>query len=355
METETLQVHQTKKKKKIVMLPAIRKFIYQPNRVTNAFYDYSLVQERLFNAVMFYLQDAITVSRKGEDYTQLSLFQEYKETSYIKIRIPLKEIAIPQNYEHVKKSVKQLASIVVEIPYLDKETKEKRIRYAGLFNADVPDEKTRSSYIDIEIDKRVAKMLIEIDQNQFQQPINYTRFIYQIAQNATNKYTSRIYKLICSWRKKGGFTISLDEFREQLGIELKYKYFNDIKKHILKPVQDELFEKADCWFNINSEDFITKQGNTVTHLNFKVITPELIEEDSKRRDYALNLLRTHFKFQDTHIDKIKVIFNNASMADILFKITQLREYYMENVSKINDITGYVITALLNKFGNPETK
>jgi len=342
----------TKKQEKILMLPAFKDYIYQPNRVTNAIYEYSLTQEKVFNAVMYYLQDAIKISRKGEDYTQLALFKDFNDSPFIKFTIPLKELSIPQNYEHVKKAVKKLASIVIEFPYRDEVTKEKYIRYQGLLNANVPVVNNRSSYIQVEIDKRIAKILIDIEQNQFGQPINYTRFLYSIAQSAKNKYTSRIYKLICSWRKKGGFVISLDSFREQMGIDLKYKYYNDIKKHILVPVQEELFEKADCWFNCNSEDFITKQGNTVTHLNFKVITPELIKEDSEKKDYVFYLLRTHFKFEDKHIEQITHIFNKASINDILLKIMQLNDLYSKDASKITDITGYVLKSLLNEFENP---
>jgi len=227
--------------------------------------------------------------------------------------------------------------------------KEDRIVYKGLLSADIPADSKGSGIIEIEIDKRVAKLLIDIEQNKVGQPVNYTRYVYEIAQNATNKYTSRIYKLICSWRKKGGFTISLDEFRKWIGIEDKYKYYTDIKKNILIPVQEELFEKADCWFNCNSEEFVTKQGHSITHLNFKIITPELIEEEEKRRDYIFHLLRTHFKFEDRHIDQIRPLFQKAKTVDILMKITALREYYLDNITKIADVTGYVIKSLQNEF------
>lgn len=349
MKPKELVPSQTKKQKRLVMLPAIKSYIYQPNRITNAVYDYSLIQERIFNAVVFYLQDPIKLSLKGENYSQLRLFKEYEEESYIKIRIPLKEITIPQHYDQVKKSIKELASIVVEIPYRNETTKEDRLQYRGLLSADIPTDGTRTSYIEIEIDKRVAKILVEIEQNKVGQPINYTRFVYEIAQNASNKYTSRVYKLICSWRKKGGFTIPLDEFRKWLGIEDKYKYYADIKKNILIPVQEELFERADCWFNCKSDEFVTKKGNVVSHLNFKIITPELIEEEDKRKDYAFNLLRTHFKFEDKHIDQIRPLFKKTNSTEILMKITSLREYYLNNTTKIADITTYVLKALKNEF------
>lgn len=349
MEKPELTPTYTKKRKKVIMLPAVKSYIYQPNRITNAIYDYSLIQERIFNTVMYHLQDAITISRKGADYTQLTLFKDFERSDSIAFKIPLKDIAIPQNYEYVKKAIEQLAGIVVSIPYIDEKTQKAFKHVAGLLKANIPETGDRSSTIEIIIDKHVAKMFIEIEKNPNGQPINYTRFIYEIAQRASNKYTSRIYKLICSWKKKGGFTISLDEFRTWIGIEDKYRQYNEIKKRILIPVQKELFEHADCWFNCDTEDFTTKQGNHVTHLNFKVISPELIEEDNKKKDYALHLLRTHFKMETKHIDQIQPIFEYADIQSILLKITQLREYYMDNVSKIAEIAPFAVKSLLNEF------
>jgi len=349
MENKKLVPTHTKKRKKIVMLPDLRSYVYQPNRITNAIYDYSLIQERIFNSVMFHLQEAITISRRGEDYTQLSLFKDYSRTDSLSIKIPLRDISTPQNYEYVKNAIEQLAGIVVSIPYVDQQTKKSFKHISGLLKANIPETGDRSSTIEIIIDKHVAKMFIEIDKNPNGQPINYTRFIYEIAQRASNKYTSRIYKLICSWKKKGGFTITLDEFRKWIGIEDKYKQYNEIKKRILMPVQKELFEHADCWFNCESEDFTTKQGNIVTHLNFKVISPELIEEEGKRKDYVLYLLKTHFQMEQKHLDQIQPILDQANLQAVMLKITQLREYYLDNVSKITDIASFVVKSLLNEF------
>jgi Initiator Replication protein len=344
------KVHVTRKKKKLVLLPAIKNYVYQPNRVTNAVYDYSLIQERLFNAVMFYLQGNIKERMSGVQYQQLSLFRKAPNNDVYTLNIPLKEISTPQNYEHVKSSIKQLASVVVEIPFVDESTKKEMMRYTGLIRANLPKDGERTSFIEIEIEKRVAKLLIEIDLNKNGQPVNYTRFVYEIAQNATSKYTSRIYKLICSWKKKGGFTMSLDEFRQWLGIEEKYKYYNDIRKHILVPVQEELFEKADCWFNCSDKDFAIKNGNSVTHLNFKVITPELIEDAGKKVDYIINLLKTYFYFTDANIDEIRGVLDAAVIQALLTKVLFLKEHIDTNRTKITDIPRYVIKTLLNEFG-----
>jgi hypothetical protein len=64
-----------KKQKKIIIVPAMYNYIYQPNRMTNANYDYSLIQERLLNAKIFYLQEVIKELMGVHNYTILTLFQ----------------------------------------------------------------------------------------------------------------------------------------------------------------------------------------------------------------------------------------------------------------------------------------
>ena len=46
----------TRKKKVEVLVPALAEYIIQPNHVTNARYEYTLLQERIFTAMMHYLQ-----------------------------------------------------------------------------------------------------------------------------------------------------------------------------------------------------------------------------------------------------------------------------------------------------------
>lgn len=309
------------KQKKIIIVPVMYKFIYQPNRVTNAVYSYSLIQERLLNALIFYLQEAIKERMDGHDYTKMVLFQEFQNDQIYRFKIPLKEISTPQNYARVKESLKKLASLVVEIPYRDEQTKKQMTRYTGLIRVNVPKNNERTSHIEVETEKRVARMLIEIDMNKQGQPINYTRFEYQIAQNASSKYTSRIYKLLCSWRSKGGFIMRLDDFRQWLGIEAKYKYYNDIKKHILIPVQEELLRKADCWFNCDDPTFAIKDGNSVTYLNFKVITKDLIEQKSKQIDNIKFILKTHFYFTEKHLAEINSILCSSNVLEKTVKMT----------------------------------
>ena len=54
--------------KKYLFPQEVKTFIYQPNRVTKAIYDYTLMQEKVFNAVMYFLQVAIHKNEWGGLY-----------------------------------------------------------------------------------------------------------------------------------------------------------------------------------------------------------------------------------------------------------------------------------------------
>ncbi len=329
------------------MLPTIKTYIFQPNCLTEANYHCTLIQERLINAVIFGLQEAIQKRMHGENYIQLSLF-EPRNLPFISIEIQLNEIAQPAQYRFVKEAIKKLASIVVELRYRNEVKKENRIRLVGLFRADIPEEGKRSSTIIIDIDKMVAKKLIEIDLNEQGKPINYTKFIYQIAIKSRIKYTPRIYKLLCSWRKSGQFIMSLDDFRKFLGIEKKYNFYRDIKRNILLPVQRELIDiNADCWFDCEANDFEIRDGNTVTKLFFRVITTKFMEDEEKRKDYIKHILQSYHSFKERDFQQIKGVFEHPNMSEVIMKIGYLNDY-VRNPNIIHK-KKYIIDALLNEF------
>lgn len=345
-----LEIKTTKHRKKIVALPELRDYVYQPNRVTNALYDYSLIQEKIFNFVIFYLQEAIKRSLNGQDYGQLELFANSNE-NIIRLNVPLNYIAIPSQYGKVRESARQLAGIVVSLKKTDEKTGEKFLRFTGLFSeVQIPLDTKRSSYLTIEIKKDVAKMLIEIDKGTNGKPRNYTGFNLQIANSGKNKYTSRIYKLISSWKEKGGFYMSLDEFRNWLQLDSKYKDYSDIKKRILLPVQEELKDKADCWFNCTSSDFEKKEGKKVIGLHFKVITPLFEEQHRKISDNLKGMLKLHFKFTDDHIKQLEPIFSKKVDINLVqYKLLQLHEQIHDRSRKIVNPQAYIIRSLLNEF------
>src|ERR1035437_4880301 len=136
----------------------------------------------------------------------------------------------------------------------------------------------------------------------------YTNFAYEIAFNAKNKYSARIYQLISRWKDKGGFKMSIDEFRDWLVLGDKYTNFAQLKRRIIDPAYKELYKKADTWFEVAK---VEKEGKAVKYLHFKIITVEELGTFNKKKDQILNMLKMHFGFTADHITKVMPVLMAA--------------------------------------------
>ena len=76
----------------------------------------------------------------------------------------------------------------------------------------------------------------------------YTSYSYSSALSISNKYTVRLYWLACSWRNRGGFVLSVEEFRRMMSLGKAYERIDNIVTHILKPSSAELKAHYPIWF-----------------------------------------------------------------------------------------------------------
>ncbi|RYY07917.1 MAG: RepB family plasmid replication initiator protein [Sphingobacteriaceae bacterium] len=351
MKGSTTVTRETAKKKVPIMLPEVMTKIYQPNRITQAHLPLTLMQAKIFAYIMMQLQEPIKANMSGSSIDQLEIFSH---PDYIKVPIHLNElISDSSNYRHVRQAVKDLASVVVAIPYKDAQGKGME-RITGLIRADIPTQATGSSVVIIEIDKRVAQVLINVDKNTDNLPINYTMFYFEIVARAKSQYTGRLYPLIASWRKKGGFSIPMEDLKDFLSISDKYSRFYDFKKKVLDPVQKDLYEKSDCWFNCDLKGFKTIEKGKVM-LNFKVITPEFKIELDKQDDRIIFMLK-NYHFSESQLNEVKEILKSTELNRNLFvqRISEIDDFIYKNNQDpakviIESKPNYMFKALLKQF------
>jgi len=126
-----------------------------------------------------------------------------------------------------------------------------------------------------------------------------------------------------------------------------------LKARVIMPAHEELFEKSDCWFNCGAKDFEVRKGKTVTHLNFKVIVPELQEVNEMKRNSILDMLRNHFRFKDEHFEALKPVLADPDNYEKLnFKLIELNDFIQSKKStsdRIALVPNYVVTSLLKYF------
>lgn len=117
----------------------------------------------------------------------------------------------------------------------------------------------------------------------------YSHYSHSKALTLKNKYTVRLYWLICSWRNRGGFVIGMDAFRKILQLGRGYNKHSNIVTRVLIPAREELRSRFPIWFLYREYDADGKR-----RLAFK-IKVELPPDEQKRLrneayDFCFNLL-----------------------------------------------------------------
>lgn len=353
-------VKKTKKRKDTIVLPGATE-IYQSNRITNGkFSGFNNLHIKILIHTIKQLQAAIKTSMSGGNWKQLDMFDNSQEGVY-RIPLYLSEIDRSDRYKDVIQAGMELQTLQIKF----KSTIDNRTfnTVAGLFARwHEPVKVNGKSVVYIDILKDVAAEIIEIDKRLDGKPIQFTKYLYEVAMSSKSKYTAKMYMILSSWKSKGGFRITLNELRQQLGLEEnEYAEFKNFKTRILIPIQKDLEKKSDCWFNCRAADFEIRENKKVIALNFKIITPEFEEESQKKADYIRNMLRTHFGFDDSHLRHIAPIFDDFTSDKynaICEKIIELKGFIVKNSATKNEIldpAAYVSSSLLNKFSTDNHK
>lgn len=290
------------------ILPGTTTTIYQSNRVTNGRYrGFTLIQTKIFVSLIKELQMAIKLEMEGKNWQQLDIF-ESPDKRLFKIGIPLAEIGKPVQYKEIAESCRAFTRLSVKIQppagYTSIATLAARV--------DTPTKEGGKSVIYIYLLREVGEQLIKIDKSIRGNPEKFTHYIYVVAIRSKNKYTAKVYQIISSWKARGSFLITYQTLREQLGIEEnEYTEYSDFKRRVLLPVQRELENKADCWFECDMAGFEQREGKKVVRLNFKIMTPGFTEENNLRAENIKYLLRNYVEgFQEKHLEKLSPIFDN---------------------------------------------
>lgn len=322
--------------------------MYVGNHLINARYNYSLIQERIFNYVIFQCQEYIKQVKDGKAVEQLDIFTDINNPDNIRLKLPLKQLGRHEDYEHIRESMQKMCTILIQTPYSDKSGRKWKL-WQGLFSKVYePMELQRSGYMVAEIDKSVGAMLVSMQRRPDGTPINFSTFMYEVAAGSKNKYTSRLYKLVSSWQVKGGFYYSIDDLREYLQLGNKYKDTNALRTWILKPVSDELKENADCWFNVSDAYFEEKEGRKVLGYNFKVISARSNANYKTQVEYLIYNFKTEYKLDNTQIDQVRHILEDATLWDsLMWRMNKVNLHLKEN--KVHNVAAYVTKAVLNQF------
>ena len=152
----------------------------------------------------------------------------------------------------------------------------------------------------------------------------YGHYSHSKALTLKNKYTVRLYWLICSWRNRGGFVISLDTFRKILQLGRGYEKFSNIVSRVLAPAQEQLQACFPIWFQYRLYDL---EGRRRIAFKIKVILPQ--EEQKRLRndayDFCFNVL-AKTGISPVAIDDLFSRVETEDLKPFLTKLSDLSTY-----------------------------
>ena len=274
----------------LVASGAVRDELYLVNGVTYIEGDLKLMHLRILLAIMAHLQRAIQykISHRRRPPDQLLPPDRV-------ISIPVSSIVIG------KKKTSRLRSYLQELctcPVIFPE----QHAFSGLIAGfDFP---MYAKTISISLPKELMGRLLLTKEG-------YTCVSYSGSTMLTNKYTVRLYWLICAWRNRGGFVISVSEFRRILCLSSSYSRFDNIVSRILAPSEKELESRFPIWFRYRLYD-TDDARKLVFKIHLRISEDERKKAMSTAWDYCFNLLSS----AGAHLTTIQDIFARLDYEDL---------------------------------------
>ncbi|HVA99050.1 MAG TPA: replication initiation protein, partial [Bacteroidia bacterium] len=284
----------------------------------------------------------------------LELFKNANtESDTVKLHFLLSEfVKDSNNYVQFKKAINQLRSVNVEIFQIvlpavkSKKAKkpEEELILTGLIERAVIKKYARE--VTISLHKATAMELIKAANG-------LTVFAENVMYETNNKYTQKIYEIICQWKDIGVYTLAIERFRELLVLESKYPETKILIRNVIRPSEVELKKIGDVFFDFST----TKRGNVITHFNFIIKTKDCLRKENEHlilvKEDTINLLRQHFGFKTFHMDQIKYVLSDfKNIPALRSKLTELALKSADRKlgrQPIKDVPSWTVTSILNEF------
>jgi plasmid replication initiation protein len=208
-----------------------------------------------------------------------SLLEENKnrQTFFVK-QSHLKRLCGDQstNNKQLQDNLKGLMSTIVEFNILKKDNT--RLWHASTLLAEATIDNGRVYFA---FGPTVKKTLLK--------PDYYVLLDLNIIKGLQSKYAIALYENARDYSKLGIPKMTLETFREIMGIDKKkYKSFSDLKKRVIEPSVDEINSKTDL--KISYELF--KDGRRYKYIKFKVENRQLVKIDDVKNsngDFIVNI------------------------------------------------------------------
>ena len=228
--------------------------LYQVNGVAYVEGDLKLIHLRILIIIIAQLQKEIRTKISGKG--------SHDMPDRKKLTIDVTSFRLtPRNGGRLRLYLDELRSTQVTFPHTPS--------FTGLIeNYSFP---PYSKTVDILLQKGMVSRLLLTEEG-------YSNYSKKTAMELESKYTVRLYWLICSWRSKGGFIISVKDLRRILSLGPAYSREDNITTAILRPAAIRLRARYPIWFL-----FRFYGSGEERRIVFKIQTK--VSEEQKKADF----------------------------------------------------------------------
>ena len=315
-------------------------WIKQPNRITFSRYKCTEVQENILTLIIYNLQDQLT-----EKYNLKSnLFDQPI------VEISLKQLGDRRNHKYLYEEAIKMR--IIGVDYFFRNEKEHLIqKNLGIIIA-----VERNFYLQtlsFTLNKEAVLFLTYIGLSYVGK---YTNYSLNVALKIRGVYSKRIYKLVSSWKNKGGFKINIFDFKRILYLEDKYKNLAHLKR-LLNSTKEKLKLNADLYYEYSIKKL--KGNRKADILSFKIITInpaslQKINSDKIAFNYntVRNLLNIWFPIlvsSFTH-DTSDKLLSNGNLEQAINRLRRMKTQYDTGLKTKQDCINNIRTNCLKDWG-----
>lgn len=316
--------------------------LYQVNGIAYMEASLKLIHLRILIVIIGHLQHAIRhkISRKkpGSVIPKVLLPEDGPLTlsgPSRKLVIHISEFRLrPRNGGRLRDYLQELQHTVIIFPATQNVSPSTTNVFQGLIAGfSFP---AYSQRVEIYLEERMLGRLLLTEEG-------YTSYSKNAALTCTNKYTVRLYWLVCSWRNRGGFAMKLGTFRRIMALEKSYTRFDNIVTRILAPSAKELKERFPIWFlyRVYGQD-----NNRLLVFKVQTIVPPAQQEVERRSvwDVCFHLFHS-IGVPPTKLEDIFLQVDYDDLKPFLSKVIALNNYLKDLRPQPHDLAAYVRTAL----------
>lgn len=342
-----------------------RKLIFLfPNQAIFSSANYDVYQQRTYLHIMKLLQKPIEEQVYQDSFHQLDLFEAKNNPEYIDIKLKASLIGLSTNrYNDMKKSLVEMATTVLVLPYNAKDTGERRLKITNFFDLDIPQKfEHKNAFIMLRMKKEVAINLVKVPKKILSNGrlVGYNYGSVDIDSAISLKQSASAMKfaqILSPFKKRNVCTFTMERLKELIPQKdsKKWNTPSEYKRSVIESVRDSMIKTKDCSFYYDY--MIEKKGREFSEIyfHFKIIEKVSrissggnIQQDGSAIAF-FSLLRDHAELDSAEIRALETFTVEMGFYDFIFLSTKFLNLfaYIKNDTdnKIKNRKAYIITSL----------